>query len=150
MIEARNEEGAGTIGDILALRALRRGAAGVVTDGGVRDTPTVAGLELPTYYRSLHASVLGVLHFPLETHVPVACAGVLVMPGDVLVGDARGRGRGAAATLAEEVAAAALEMEEREAWAPERVDAGESIRGVYPLSEERRAEFERWREERRS
>ncbi len=149
VIEARNEEGAGTIGDILALRALRRGAAGVVTDGGVRDTPTVAGLELPTYHRSLHASVLGVLHFPLETQVPVACAGVLVLPGDLLVGDAEGVVV-VPPHLAAEVAAAAAEMEEREAWAAERVDAGESIRGVYPLSEERRAEFERWREERRS
>jgi 5-oxopent-3-ene-1,2,5-tricarboxylate decarboxylase / 2-hydroxyhepta-2,4-diene-1,7-dioate isomerase len=144
VIEARNEEGAGTIGDILALRALRRGAAGVVTDGGVRDTPTVAGLDLPTYHRSSHASVLGVLHFPLETQVPVACAGVLVFPGDLLVGD----GEGVVVVppqLAEEVAAAAFEVEEREAWAAERVDAGESIRGVYPLSEERRAEFDEWR-----
>ena len=143
VIEARNEEGAGTIGDILTLRALRRGAAGIVTDGGVRDTPMVASLEMPTYYRASHASVLGLLHYPLETNVPVACAGVLIMPGDLLVGDAEGVVV-IPLLLAEEVAQDAVEMELREEFALERVDAGESIRGVYPLTDARRAEYEEW------
>src|SRR5439155_16210490 len=77
VIEARGEPGAGTIGDILAARAMRRGAAGIVTDGGLRDSPAVAGLELPTYFRAPHAAVLGLLHHPLDVNVPVACAGVL-------------------------------------------------------------------------
>jgi 2-keto-4-pentenoate hydratase/2-oxohepta-3-ene-1,7-dioic acid hydratase in catechol pathway/regulator of RNase E activity RraA len=143
VIEARGETGSGTIGDILALRALRRGATGIVTDGGLRDSPAVAELEIPTYYKAPHAAVLGLLHYPLETGVPVACAGVLVMPGDVLVGDAEGV-LVLPAALAEEVALHALEQERREAWALERVDEGESIRGVYPLSDERRAEYEAW------
>lgn len=143
VIEARGEEGAGTIGDILALRALRRGAAGIVTDGGLRDSPTVAGLELPTYYRLPHASVLGARHYPLETNVPVACAGVLVLPGDVLVGDAEGVVV-VPAQLAEEVAVAALDQESREQFAFERVDAGESIRGLFPLSDDRLEDYEAW------
>jgi 2-keto-4-pentenoate hydratase/2-oxohepta-3-ene-1,7-dioic acid hydratase in catechol pathway/regulator of RNase E activity RraA len=147
VIEARREEGSGTIGDILALRALRRGAAGIVTDGGLRDSPAVSALEIPTYYRAPHASVLGILHFPLEENVPVACGGVLVMPGDVLVGDAEGVVV-VPAQLAEEVAADAVEQELREEFAFERVDAGESTRGVFPLSPERKAEFEAWRAER--
>jgi 2-keto-4-pentenoate hydratase/2-oxohepta-3-ene-1,7-dioic acid hydratase in catechol pathway/regulator of RNase E activity RraA len=145
VIEARGEEGAGTIGDILALRALRRGAAGIVTDGGLRDSPAVAGLELPTYFRVPHASVLGTHHYPLETNVPVSCAGVLVLPGDVLVGDAEGVVV-VPAQLAAEVAESALEQERREQFAYERVDAGESTRGVFPLSDERRAEYEAWLE----
>jgi 2-keto-4-pentenoate hydratase/2-oxohepta-3-ene-1,7-dioic acid hydratase in catechol pathway/regulator of RNase E activity RraA len=147
VIEARGEAGAGTIGDILALRALRRGAAGIVTDGGLRDSPAVAGLEIPTYYRAPHASVLGALHHPLETNVPVTCAGVLVLPGDVLVGDAEGVVV-VPAQLADEVAAAAVEQESREQFAFERVDAGESTRGLFPLAEERLAEYEAWREAR--
>jgi 2-keto-4-pentenoate hydratase/2-oxohepta-3-ene-1,7-dioic acid hydratase in catechol pathway/regulator of RNase E activity RraA len=147
VIEARGEEGAGTIGDILALRALRRGAAGIVTDGGLRDSPAVAGLEIPTYYRAPHASVLGVLHYPLETNVPVSCAGVLVLPGDLLVGDAEGVVV-VPARLAEEVGAAALEQESREQFAFERVDSGESTRGLFPLAEERVPEYEAWRERR--
>jgi regulator of RNase E activity RraA len=147
VIGARGEAGAGTIGDILALRALRRGAAGIVTDGGLRDSPTVATLDIPTYFQAPHANVLGLLHHPLESNVPIACAGVLVMPGDVIVGDAEGA-LVLPAALAEEIAHDALEQEEREAWAAERVDAGESIRGVYPLSEERRPDYEAWRSKR--
>lgn len=144
VIEARGETRAGTIGDILALRALRRGATGIVTDGGLRDTPAVSALDIPTYYRAPHAAVLGLVHYPLETGVPVSCGGVLVMPGDVIVGDAEGVVVIPAA-LAEEVARDALEQEEREAFALERVGAGESTRGLYPIADERRAEFEAWR-----
>lgn len=147
VIEARGEEGAGTIGDILALRALRRGAAGIVTDGGLRDSPAVSGLDIPTYYRAPHAAVLGLHHYPLDVGVPVACGGVLVMPGDVLVGDAEGVVVLPAA-LAEEIAHDAAEQELREAWSLERVDAGESIRGVYPIGAARQDEFDAWREAR--
>jgi 5-oxopent-3-ene-1,2,5-tricarboxylate decarboxylase/2-hydroxyhepta-2,4-diene-1,7-dioate isomerase len=149
VIDARGEPGAGTIGDILTARALARGATGIVTDGGLRDSSAVATLDIPVYARNPHAAVLGLKHFPLETNVPIACGGVLVMPGDVLVGDAEGVVVVPAA-LAEEVARDAEMQEEREAWALERVQAGEAISGVYPLGEERRAEFEAWRAARRS
>jgi regulator of RNase E activity RraA len=66
------------------------------------------------------------------------------MPGDVIVGDAEGV-IVVPAAMAEEVALASVEQEEREAWALERVQDGESIRGVFPLSAERRGEFEAWR-----
>ncbi|HXW79570.1 MAG TPA: hypothetical protein VEJ84_08725, partial [Acidimicrobiales bacterium] len=72
------------------------------------------------------------------------CGGALVMPGDVMVGDANGA-LVVPAQLAEEVALDALEQEQREAWALERVRAGESVRGVYPLSEARRGDYEAWR-----
>jgi 2-keto-4-pentenoate hydratase/2-oxohepta-3-ene-1,7-dioic acid hydratase in catechol pathway/regulator of RNase E activity RraA len=149
VIDARREAGAGTIGDILAARALARGAAGIVTDGGLRDSPAFAELEIPTYYQTPHAAVLGLVHFPLEVGVPIACGGTLVKPGDVIVGDPEGV-LVIPAHLAEQVAHDALEQEEREAWALERVRAGDAVEGVYPLGEERRAEFEAWREARRS
>ena len=66
MIDARSETDAGTIGDILAARALARGASGIVTDGGLRDVAAVARLDIPTYYKAPHPAVLGRLHFPLE------------------------------------------------------------------------------------
>ncbi|MFZ1997652.1 MAG: fumarylacetoacetate hydrolase family protein [Solirubrobacteraceae bacterium] len=144
IMEARGEPGAGTIGDILAARVLARGGAGIVTDGGVRDTPGVTELDIPTYYRTPNASSLWNAHIPLDVDVPITCAGVLVMPGDVIVGDAEGvvvlpLG------LAEEIAHAALEVEDREAFALERVKAGESFRGLYPLSDERRPDYETWK-----
>jgi 2-keto-4-pentenoate hydratase/2-oxohepta-3-ene-1,7-dioic acid hydratase in catechol pathway/regulator of RNase E activity RraA len=143
VIDARRSPDAGTIGDILAARVLARGAAGIVTDGGLRDSVAVTELAIPTYYQAPHAGVLGLIHFPLETNVPVACGGTLVMPGDVIVGDAEGV-LVVPAELAEEVARDALEQERQEAWALERVQAGDSIQGVYPLTEDRRAEYEMW------
>jgi len=144
VMEARGESGAGTIGDILAARVRARAGAGIVTDGGVRDTPGVTELDIPTYYRAANASSLWNAHIPLDVDVPITCAGVLVMPGDVIVGDAEGVVVLPFA-LAEEIAHAAVEVEEREAFALERVKAGESFRGLYPLSDERRSEYETWR-----
>jgi 2-keto-4-pentenoate hydratase/2-oxohepta-3-ene-1,7-dioic acid hydratase in catechol pathway/regulator of RNase E activity RraA len=149
VIEAREQDGAGTIGDILAMRAFQRGAAGIVTDGCVRDSPSVARMELPVYARAPHAATLGRLHLPLDANVPIACAGVLVMPGDLVVGDDEGA-MVLPGALAEEVARDAVVQEEQEAFALERVTAGESIVGLYPLADSRRADFETWRAPHRS
>ncbi|UVS80029.1 fumarylacetoacetate hydrolase family protein [Actinokineospora sp. UTMC 2448] len=141
VIDAREDPGAGTLGDILALRALRRGAAGVVTDGCLRDSPAFADLDLPAYSRGSHAAVLGRRHVPWSVGDAIACAGVLVRPGDVLVGDAEGVLL-IPAHLADAVAADALAQEREERYILARVDAGESIDGLYPLSPARRAEYE--------
>ncbi len=144
IMEARGEAGAGTIGEILAARVQARGGAGIVTDGGVRDTPGVTELEIPCYHRFANASSLWNAHIPLDVDVPITCAGVLVMPGDVVVGDAEGVVI-LPAKLAEEIAHDAYEVEQRESFALERVKAGESFRGIYPLSPERQPEYEQWR-----
>jgi 2-keto-4-pentenoate hydratase/2-oxohepta-3-ene-1,7-dioic acid hydratase in catechol pathway/regulator of RNase E activity RraA len=144
IMEAREDPGAGTIGDILAARVLARGGTGIVTDGGLRDSPAVGELDIPTYFQAPHGSVLGLIHFPLESQVPITCGGVLVMPGDVVVGDAEGVVVVPAA-MAEEVARDATEQELREEWALERVQAGDSVRDTFPMAPERRAEFEAWR-----
>ena len=147
IMEARNETGAGTIGDILAARVLARGGTGIVTDGGVRDTPGVTELAIPTYYRIANGASLWSAHIPLDLEVPITCSGVLVMPGDVIVGDAEGVVILPAA-LAEEIAHDAHEVEQRESFALERVKAGESFRGLFPLSTEREPDYERWRSQR--
>ncbi len=144
VIDARGELGAATLGDILATRIRMRGAAGIVTDGCLRDTPGFARLDLPVYFRAAHASLSSIRHHPVDLNVPVGCAGVLVLPGDVLCGDAEGVVVIPAA-LAEEVALDAAEQELVEEFVLERVRAGEPVRGLYPLPEERRAEFEAWR-----
>jgi 5-oxopent-3-ene-1,2,5-tricarboxylate decarboxylase / 2-hydroxyhepta-2,4-diene-1,7-dioate isomerase len=95
------------------------------------------------YHRASHAATYGRVHMPLEHQIPIACAGVTVMPGDVVVGD----GEGAVvipAALVEEVAADAYQQELEEEWALGRVAAGESTNGVFPISAERRPEFEAW------
>lgn len=90
VIEAREDHGAGTIGDILALRLTQRGRAGFVTDGAVRDDAALKQLDLPYYRGAVNAAVLGRRHVPMDSDLPITCAGVLVMPGDVIVGDEDG------------------------------------------------------------
>ena len=143
VIEARQEHGAGTIGDILALRLKQRGGAGVVTDGGVRDDAALRTLDLPYYRGAVHAAVLGRRHVPMDSDLPVTCAGVLVMPGDVIVGDADGVVV-VPAGLAGEVARAAVRQEHEERFIVERVRAGESIDGLYPLGSAQRQRYEEW------
>ena len=145
VIEARGESTAGTIGDILALRAQVRGAAGIVTDGAIRDSKALAGLDIPVYHAAVHPAVLGRRHVPWETGVTVACAGVTIQPGDLLVGDADGVVVLPPA-IAAEVLAEAREQERTEEFVAGRVAAGESIDGLFPLPESRRPDYEAWRD----
>jgi 5-oxopent-3-ene-1,2,5-tricarboxylate decarboxylase / 2-hydroxyhepta-2,4-diene-1,7-dioate isomerase len=144
VIEARGEPDAGTIGDIFAMRALQLGAAGVITDGALRDTPAIRRLDIPVYHGSSHAATLSRLHIPLDHQIPIACAGVTVMPGDVIVGDEEGAVVIPAA-LVEEVAADAYQQELEEEWAFEVVAGGDSTIGAFPVSDKRRPEFDAWR-----
>jgi 2-keto-4-pentenoate hydratase/2-oxohepta-3-ene-1,7-dioic acid hydratase in catechol pathway/regulator of RNase E activity RraA len=147
VMDARRDTTAGTIGDILALRALRRGAAGIVTDGGLRDSAAVTALDLPVYHGGEHPSVLGRRHVPWDIGVPIACGGTLVQPGDLIVGD----GDGVVVVppeLAIELIADCAEQELAERFITEQVQAGHGIDGLYPLGPAWREPYERWRNQR--
>jgi len=141
VIEARGETGSGTLGDILAIRAQARGAAGIVTDGGVRDAAAVAAVGIPVYTSGAHPAVLGRRHVPWEGDVAVACGGTTVEPGDVIVGDADGV-IVIPPAIAEEVADAALAQETEDAWIAERVAEGHPVDGLFPLNAEWRARYD--------
>jgi regulator of RNase E activity RraA/2-keto-4-pentenoate hydratase/2-oxohepta-3-ene-1,7-dioic acid hydratase in catechol pathway len=143
VIEARGESTAGTIGDILALRAQVRGAAGIVTDGAIRDSAAIARLEIPAYHAAVHPAVLGRRHVPWETQVAVACAGVTIQPGDIVVGDADGVVVLPPA-LAAQVLADAREQERQEEFIAGQVARGESIDGLYPLTDRTRPAYQAW------
>jgi 2-keto-4-pentenoate hydratase/2-oxohepta-3-ene-1,7-dioic acid hydratase in catechol pathway/regulator of RNase E activity RraA len=141
VIEARGDATTGTLGDILALRALARGAAGVVTDGGVRDFDAVAEIGLPVFSRGAHPSVLGRRHVPWEVDGTIACGGATVQPGDIIVGD----GDGVIVippALVEEVVDATLAQEAEDTWIAEQVAAGHPVDGLFPMNAEWRARFE--------
>ncbi len=93
VMDARRDASAATGGDILMTRLQVRGVAGVVTDGGLRDSPTIEKLPWPAYCGARSAPLNLVRHHAVESQVPIGCGGVAVYPGDVVVGDARGRGR---------------------------------------------------------
>ncbi len=146
VIDARGERGTGTVGDVLALRAQVRGAAGIVTDGGIRDFDVVAALEIPTFSQGPHPSVLGRRHVPWETDVAISCGGAAVEPGDVIVGD----GDGVIVippALAWDVARDAAAQEAEEEWVARQVAAGASVDGLFPMNAEWRARYEAEREE---
>jgi regulator of RNase E activity RraA len=144
VISARDVPDAGTIGDIYAMRATTLGAVGVVTDGATRDTPALAAMDIPVYHRAAHGSTYRRHHMPIDQQVPIACAGVTVLPGDVMVGDDEGVVCIPAA-LVDEVAAEAAEQELAEEWALEQVASGQSTDGTFPITDDRRPEYEAWR-----
>jgi regulator of RNase E activity RraA len=147
VIDARGDRSAGTLGNILAARIMRRGAAGVVSDGPFRDLEGIRALRFPSYCAGPHANTNLTVHHPVDMDVPIGCGGVLVMPGDVLVGD----GDGVIVIprhLAAEIATDAAEQELAEEFILEKIQAGASIVGVYPMNDETAAEYEQWRRER--
>lgn len=143
VIEGRRESGSGTLGDVLALRAKALGAAGVVTDGGVRDYTAVAEIGLPVFTQGAHPAVLGRKHVPWDMDLPIACGNATVIPGDVLVGDDDGvivipR------DLVEEVVDATLQKEREDEWVAERVAEGNPIQGLFPPTGEWQEKFREW------
>jgi 2-keto-4-pentenoate hydratase/2-oxohepta-3-ene-1,7-dioic acid hydratase in catechol pathway/regulator of RNase E activity RraA len=145
VIEARGETGSGTLGDILALRAQARGAAGIITDGGVRDFDAVAAIGIPVFSAGAHPAVLGRKHVPWDLDVTIGCGGTTVQPGDILVGD----GDGVIVlppAIAEEVADAALAQEDEDAWVAEQVSAGHAVDGLFPMNAEWKARYDAWRQ----
>jgi 5-oxopent-3-ene-1,2,5-tricarboxylate decarboxylase/2-hydroxyhepta-2,4-diene-1,7-dioate isomerase len=141
VIEARGLPETGTLGDILALRAHVRGAAAVVTDGGVRDANTMASLGLPIFAKGPHPSVLGRRHVPWEIDVVIGCGGAAVVPGDMLIGDDDGVLVVPAALVADVIADA--ERQEREdQWIALRVAEGNAVQGLFPMNDAWRARYE--------
>lgn len=144
VVEGRGVESAAIGGDIYMTRLRMRGAAGCVVDGCVRDFASVQTLGLPVYARGAASPPHPARHLAVDWNVPIACSEVLVMPGDVLVGDADGvvcipR------HLADEVSRTAADLDELEAFVLEKIKAGAAVPGTYPPSEQTRAEYEVWR-----
>ena len=145
VIDARGDTRAGTMGSILAARLQMRGCTGVVTDGAYRDSPTIAASGLPAYAAAMNAHTNKTVHHPSEIQVPIACGGVAVFPGDLLVGDQEGVVV-IPAHLAAAVAAEAEEMEQKERFIMEKIRSGASIVGTYPPDEATLAEYRAWKE----
>jgi regulator of RNase E activity RraA len=145
VIDSRKDARAASAGSILVTRLMKRGVAGVVTDGGFRDSPEIARLDMPAYHRRPSAPTNLTLHQALDINVPIGCGDAPVWPGDVIVGDAEGVVVIPAA-IAGEIAAEALEMTAFEDFVAEKVNEGRSILGLYPPTDEQsRIEFAAWR-----
>lgn len=146
VIDSRGDASAASAGNILVTRLWKRGVAGVVTDGGFRDTPDIAALPFATYHARPSAPTNLVKHHAVDLNVPIGCGGVPVYPGDIMVGD----GEGVVVIpreIADEVAEEAFEQTVFEDYVTEKVMGGRSIFGIYPPNDEARAEFAEWRKQ---
>jgi regulator of RNase E activity RraA len=145
VIDSRKDARAASAGSILVTRLMKRGVAGVVSDGGFRDSPEIARLDIPAYHHRPAAPTNLTLHQAIDIDVPIGCGDVAVFPGDVVVGD----GEGVVvipAHLAADIAHEASEMTAFEDFVTEQVLAGRSILGLYPATDPAtREEFKRWR-----
>ena len=147
VIDSRKDAGAASAGSILVTRLMKRGAAGIVTDGGFRDSPEIAKLAIPAYHQRPSAPTNLTLHQALDINVPIGCGDAPVFPGDVIVGD----GEGVVvipAHIADEIAAEAVEMTAFEDFVMHEVGRGRSILGLYPPTDpETPGQFAAWREQ---
>jgi regulator of RNase E activity RraA len=145
VIDSRKDARAASAGSILVTRLMKRGVAGIVTDGGFRDSPEIALMAFAAYHSRPSAPTNLTVHQALDINVPIGCGDAPVWPGDVMVGD----GEGVVvipAHLADEIADEATEMTAFEDFVTERVQEGQSILGLYPPTDERnRDAFAAWR-----
>ena len=131
VMDCRGDASAASAGSILLTRLQVRGAAGVVTDGGIRDAAGAAVLEMPVFAAKPSAPTNLTKHHAVDIGRPIACGGVAVYPGDIVLGD----GDGVMIIprhLADEIAEESVEMELFEAFVLEEVNRGVPIRGLYP------------------
>lgn len=145
VIDSRKDPRAASAGGILVTRLMVRGVAGIVTDGGFRDSAEIAGLAIPAYHNRPSAPTNLTLHQAIDIDVPIGCGDTPVFPGDVVVGDCDGVVV-LPAHLADELATEAVEMTAFEDFVTEKVRNGRSILGLYPATEGKTlADFAAWR-----
>jgi regulator of RNase E activity RraA len=142
--DCRGERTVASVGSILALRLAKRGVAGMVSDGPVRDSGTIAELGLPIWCAGASAPLNLAKHHAVDMNVPIACGGVAVYPGDIVVADVDGVVI-VPREMAEDVARDAAEQEQMEIFISQRIDEGRPLRGTYPPNEETLAAYAQWR-----
>jgi regulator of RNase E activity RraA len=145
VIDSRKDARAASAGSILVTRLMMRGVAGVVTDGGFRDSPEIGELTIHSYHQRPSAPTNLTIHQALDINVPIGCGDAPVWPGDVVVGD----GEGVViipAGIADEIALEATEMTAFEDFVTAKVLEGRSILGLYPPTDpQSKVDFEVWR-----
>lgn len=146
--DSRGDARAASAGDLYVGRLKARGCAGIVTDGGLRDSDGIFKTGLPAYCRRPSSPPSPIVHHPVDLNLPVGCGGVAVYPGDVIVGDPDGVVV-IPPDIVDEVAEEALATTLYEEFAEEEVANGRSLTGLFPVAgEEAKRDFEAWRKRR--
>ncbi len=143
VIDSRNDPAAASMGNMLVTRMQLRGVRAVITDGAFRDGSELAKMDIPTWSRGITATTRLSFHHVADLQVPIACAGVAVYPGDVIHGDADNI-TVIPSHLAAEMADLCEAQDDLENYLALRVQQGEALWGLYPPSEETRAQHKAW------
>jgi regulator of RNase E activity RraA len=147
VMDCRRDARAASGGNILLTRLQMRGVAGVVTDGGLRDSEAIGAMDFHVYGAGGSAPLNLAIHHAVDLNVPIGCGGVAVFPGDVIVGD----GEGVVVVprhLADEVAHDAAEQEILEEFVLQEIAKGRPLPGTYPPNAQTLARYRQWREQR--
>ena len=148
MIDSRGDARAASAGDLYIGRLAARGCAGIVTDGGLRDSEGILKTGLPAYQRRPTSPPSPIVHYPIDLNLPIGCGGVAVYPGDVIVGDCDGVVV-IPASMADEIAEEAVATTLYDTFAEEEVARGRSLTGLFPVvGEEAKRDFEAWKKAR--
>lgn len=148
VIDCRGDARCASAGGILVRRLAVRGVAGLVTDGGLRDTPEISAEAFPVYCKAPSAPISLTHQHAVDYNVPIACGGVAVYPGDVIVGDAEAV-IVVPRHLAAEIAEDAYAQEELERFVLEEISSGRPLPGTYPPNDATKARFEAWKKKAR-
>jgi regulator of RNase E activity RraA len=143
VVDTHGEMQACTCGDLLIARLRARGGAGIVTDGGFRDTEAVASLGFPAYHVGPVPAPSFLRLQAVALDEPIGCAGVAIWPGDVMVGDREGV-VAIPAAMVRDVAADAIAAAGYDAFALAKLAEGRAIPGLYPPNAAARTEYEAW------
>ncbi|HMP42704.1 MAG TPA: ribonuclease activity regulator RraA [Roseiflexaceae bacterium] len=145
VVDARGDMSSGVFGEMMLTYFMGRGGAGVVIDGCIRDYPKAKDLGIGLWLRGVTPNFHTQTNImPFAVNAPIACGGVLVMPGDIIVADDDGVVVGPI-KLAPELLAKASEHHDWEEFSRLKLAQGGDLRKYYPLSEAARAEYETWR-----
>ena len=144
IFDSRKDARAASAGAILVTRLMVRGCAGVVTDGGFRDSAEIKNLDFPSYHNRPSSPTNLTLHQAIDINVPIGCGDVAVWPNDLVVGDQEGV-IVIPNKIIEEVSEEVESMTLYEDYVMNKVKAGSTIKGLYPLTdEEQKNKFENW------
>lgn len=145
VMDSRKDARAASAGDILITRLMMRGGEGVVTDGGFRDAPSIAALDIRAYHNRPSSPTNLTINEAIDLQVPIGCGDAPVFPGDIIVGDDDSV-IVIPADIADEVAAEAHDMTAYEDFVLEQVKDGATIIGLYPATKDENLEkFAAWR-----
>lgn len=144
VVDARGDLKSGVFGDMMLTYFKGKGGAGVVIDGAIRDYPNVKRLDLGLWVSGFTPNFHTQTDLmPFAVNVPIACGGVFVMPGDIIVADDDGAVV-VPVGLAEEMIREASVHHGWEGFSRQRLLEGGELKRYYPLSEDARPEYEAW------